>query len=812
MSFFENTPLISTGNPTIDAQCSVAFSLVVLFALYTVARAFTHVDRKEVRRRRDGHPNAVRTFYVLALVSLVTVTWLRAEHRRIQLVSIADVNAFRQSPALRHVPVIGKEPVAINVLVRESTERLRLPTRDDLPSPGEVASGAKHAVQGGASAAADAFHAGGHAAEAVADFDPAQAKKAAKKEIFRTSKNVQKLVNEKAEQAYEGAKTAAQRAGSRLHDGAAAMWRGEVPVPETLAEAFPWAGGIVGANASVWDFFKSLIDTAQRYWWTQQWLAGYVMWAVYVGIECYRRGFPPLLAPSLVLLGWCTSLASLQCLFFALLLQTPRLHRTSQQWPPPLVPVLGPGIAGLICVWALGVETRAGWLNALQAGVMLGPVVGAWWLAVSPAPAASPSPSHRAIILMCGENPQNLDVKSFRARAVTPAPPVLALYWYTLGSLSLLSYLLASYSNYTTSAPYSTGRWWALPTWATFHKTAGNNNHPLPHILHSLATVLRALGDHAWLNAVGWDVVFSALTLSAWAALHSADPRGIFTCALWPWLDGTLEVAEQAAGYVQQTTEPYVEATTQYAGEVGATLRKTRRYVDGKSRDLGVNAGLEKLGAVGQRAVSSAAQLVTGHGGEEADEDKDAEFDGRALRRRSGHHAPDAAREARARRDYDSRAAGRKKDGHEEGEDWDEVRSRKSPSPTKRRGRPPKERSASEGPEATRSSSRVASRSRTRNTERAGSPAKRRSSRLRNLTEPAPGTIADRLAHVGWLPGRQGLARGLQGLHVPTAGALGVTGEEAVQGAEAAGVALALWALGGLGLVGAGVYGADGLA
>ncbi|KAK3066926.1 hypothetical protein LTR53_016509 [Teratosphaeriaceae sp. CCFEE 6253] len=704
MSFFENTPLISTGNPTIDAQCSVAFSLVVLFALYTVARAFTHVDRKEVRRRRDGRPNAVRTFYILALVSFVTVTWLRAEHRRIQLVSIADVNAFRQSPALRHVPVIGKEPVGINVLVRESTERLHLPTRDDLPSPGEVASGAKHAVQGGASAAADAFHAGGHAAEAVADFDPAQAKKAAKKELFRTSKNVQKLVNEKAEQAYEGAKTAAQRAGSRLHDGAAAMWKGEVPVSETLAEAFPWAGGIVGANASVWDFFKSLVDTAQRYWWTQQWLAGYVMWAVYVGIECYRRDFPPLLAPSLVLLGWCTSLASLQCLFFALLLQTPRLHRTSQQWPPPLIPVLGPGIAGLICVWTLGVETRAGWLNALQAGVMLGPMVGAWWLS-------------------------DLDVRNSRAASRTPAPPVLALYWYTLGSLSLLGYLLASYSNYTTSAPSSTGKWWSLPAWATFHKTANNNNHPPPHILHSLATVLRALGDHAWLNAVGWDVVFSALTLSAWAALHSADPRGIFTCALWPWLDGTLDVAEQAAGFVQQTTEPYVEATTQYAGEVGATLWKTRRYVDGKSKDLGVDAGLERLGTVGRRAVSSAAQMVTGHGAEE-DDDEDAEFEGHALRRRSGHHAPDAARQARARRDYNSKAAGREH-GHEEEGGWEEVRSRKSPSPTKRRGRPPQERSASGSPEATRSSSRVASRSRTRNTERAGSPAKRRSSRLR---------------------------------------------------------------------------------
>jgi len=113
MSLFENTPLINTGNPTIDSQCGVAFSIAVLAAAYNVAQAFREArrERQQQRRSRRGvrdRTNAIRAFYILALLSFATVMWLRSEHRAIKLVSMADIQEYRQT-TLRGT-VLGKEP------------------------------------------------------------------------------------------------------------------------------------------------------------------------------------------------------------------------------------------------------------------------------------------------------------------------------------------------------------------------------------------------------------------------------------------------------------------------------------------------------------------------------------------------------------------------------------------------------------------------------------------------------------------------------------------------------------------------------
>lgn len=115
MSLFEDTPLISTGNPTIDAQCGVVFGIAVLAAAHNVAQAFREArrERQQPRRSRRGVPDrtkAIGAFYFLALLSFATVTWLRTEHRAIKLGSIADIQEYRQT-TLRGT-VLGKEPAA----------------------------------------------------------------------------------------------------------------------------------------------------------------------------------------------------------------------------------------------------------------------------------------------------------------------------------------------------------------------------------------------------------------------------------------------------------------------------------------------------------------------------------------------------------------------------------------------------------------------------------------------------------------------------------------------------------------------------
>ncbi|TKA61974.1 hypothetical protein B0A55_10668, partial [Friedmanniomyces simplex] len=343
MSLFEDTPLLSTGNATIDTQCGVVLGLALLAAAYTIARAF-HEARRERQyhrsRRGGGLPDrrarAIPAFYLLALLSFANVTWLRTEHRRVKLVSIADIQAYRQT-TLRGT-VLDKEPAGWIELsgvkkgteyVKNTAENTRMPTPEEIPSAGnKFYAGAKHAAQSGASAVAEAMHAGGKVAKVVADPGGRETRNM-RKSVDRNVKGAKKTVNEKAKQALDDTKAAMYARGRNVLNEASALWEGESEIPGELSKTFPWAGGVFNAKSSVWDFFKSLIDTAPRFWWTQQWLAGYVAWAVYVGLECHYRDFRAYVALSFVLLGYCFSLATMQCLFFALL-----LHKTDDRHGP----------------------------------------------------------------------------------------------------------------------------------------------------------------------------------------------------------------------------------------------------------------------------------------------------------------------------------------------------------------------------------------------------------------------------------------------------------------------------------------------
>ncbi len=38
-------------------------------------------------------------------------------------------------------------------------------------------------------------------------------------------------------------------------------------------------------SSSVWDHFKMLVTSANRFWWLEQWFTGYIAWALFVGME-----------------------------------------------------------------------------------------------------------------------------------------------------------------------------------------------------------------------------------------------------------------------------------------------------------------------------------------------------------------------------------------------------------------------------------------------------------------------------------------------------------------------------------------------
>ena len=127
MSFFQDTPLISTSDTTIDKQCSVVFGLAVLVAIYYVWKAFQPADHYDAEFRRGTkhkrQHKAIWTFYGLALISFVTVVWLRTEHGRISLISAAEIREWQESKGVSGLWFIGREkPSIMRPVVKETTK------------------------------------------------------------------------------------------------------------------------------------------------------------------------------------------------------------------------------------------------------------------------------------------------------------------------------------------------------------------------------------------------------------------------------------------------------------------------------------------------------------------------------------------------------------------------------------------------------------------------------------------------------------------------------------------------------------------
>lgn len=74
---------------------------------------------------------------------------------------------------------------------------------------------------------------------------------------------------------------------------------------------------------SSWDYFETLLNTVASYFWTAQWFAGFTAWLLYVVVECERRQLTVKLATAFFTIGSLISLATAQCLLFALLMLIP---------------------------------------------------------------------------------------------------------------------------------------------------------------------------------------------------------------------------------------------------------------------------------------------------------------------------------------------------------------------------------------------------------------------------------------------------------------------------------------------------------
>ena len=109
--------------------------------------------------------------------------------------------------------------------------------------------------------------------------------------------------------------------------------------------------------------------------------------------------------------------------------------------------------------------------------------------------------------------------------------------------------------------------------------------------------VIEELGDHPWINALGWDVLFSVLGLCGWSIISSANVRDMLQCTLMPWLDDIEEAMEDTVEEVQHVIEEVAsrassvaqnvqETAGEYTDQVKQVAAPAVRKINDKAKDL----------------------------------------------------------------------------------------------------------------------------------------------------------------------------------------------------------------------------------
>ncbi|KAF2168187.1 hypothetical protein M409DRAFT_21631 [Zasmidium cellare ATCC 36951] len=313
--------------------------------------------------------------------------------------------------------------------------------------------------------------------------------------------------------------------------------------PRTLSQVFPHAPDDSSRTASVWGYFKLLAENSRSLWWTRQWFMRWMAWSIYVRIQCTDRNIDRWIAFEFTWLGYTTSLAGAQCLFFALLLSHPRRAKKSIAYLksiPVVLSTLPEGILVIIVPLALvwDEKSRKRWppgtyvvFTAVQTLLTAIPLV----VVVSKAVIAKRS--------------ARLKMKQF---------------WY---ALSVFSMILHATSTYFAFAEVNEDSWlgrfngwprqlnWFVP-WRN-ESDAGVQEDK-----YVGASVFEILGEHPWINALGWDVLLSAAVLCSWSAFSSTEARDMIRCSVFPELEGGEDLEVEARSHKARSTRSTIRQSS----------------------------------------------------------------------------------------------------------------------------------------------------------------------------------------------------------------------------------------------------------
>ena len=68
-----------------------------------------------------------------------------------------------------------------------------------------------------------------------------------------------------------------------------------------------------------------------------------------------------------------------------------------------------------------------------------------------------------------------------------------------------------------------------------------HKRNPMDHHRMPIMQTFGVLGDHAWINALAFDVLLSALAIASWSVVARLDARSMVRCSLFPWMDWMTE-------------------------------------------------------------------------------------------------------------------------------------------------------------------------------------------------------------------------------------------------------------------------------
>lgn len=295
---------------------------------------------------------------------------------------------------------------------------------------------------------------------------------------------------------------------------------------------------------NLWQCLDLLFAPVGHHFWTVQWFAGWTAWLLYLLVESDRRKVPGYLGTAFLCVSGLCSLATAQCLLFALLVLLP-IRRTGKVRVPRSWFAIGTVVLQKYCCYGYGVFLSKRRPLPQGEGITEASIQAFLWsmkfasVAVpvySVSHCSSPQGKYTAKLMRLTQflTPQTIGSKTI---PFARAKRSLSIALYVMAVLSVFAYWdivcgVWEKTKRRRRQSFFTG----TPTHQFFQR-----RNPMDHLGSPVMEMFGLFGSNQWSNALAFDVLFSAVSLACWSMAANLDSRGMVKCSLCPWWDQIIE-------------------------------------------------------------------------------------------------------------------------------------------------------------------------------------------------------------------------------------------------------------------------------